>query len=200
MATDRMTDAVHRPTDPVTWLDAHGDALYRFALARVRDAALAEDLVQDTLLAALRAHQSYAGEAAERTWLIAILKNKIIDHFRHSSREAPLPGEPDDEVIDALFRAPGSGHWVTMPGRWDEPETALEQTEFWRVFQECLDGLPERQARVFGLTEFDGLGTEELCKLLGVSTSNLWVLLHRARLRLRECLEQNWFGPTAEKG
>ena len=198
-ATDRMTDPSHQPTDPAAWLDQHGDALYRFALARVRDPALAEDLVQETLLAALRARDSYAGAAAERTWLIAILKNKIIDHFRRSAREAPLPDEPDDDVIDALFRSPGNGHWNRMPSRWDEPESALEQTHFWQVFQECLEGLPARQAQLFSLVEFEGLATEELCKLLAVSTSNVWVMLHRARLRLRECLEQNWFGPAAEK-
>ncbi len=195
-----MDDAPHSPSDPVTWLDTHGDALYRFALARVRDPALAEDLVQDTLLAALRARDSYAGAAAERTWLIAILKNKIIDHFRRSAREAPLPDEPDDEAIDALFRTPGNGHWISFPGQWDEPDAALEQAHFWQVFQDCLEALPARQAQIFGLAEFDGLATEELCKLLGASTSNVWVMLHRARLRLRECLEQNWFGPAAEKG
>lgn len=195
-----MHHTPHPPSDPVLWLDAHGDALYRFALARVRDAALAEDLVQDTLLAALRARDSYAGAAAERTWLIAILKNKIVDHFRRAVREQPLAEEPDDEVIDALFRTPGNGHWVSYPDRWDEPEGALENTRFWQVFQDCLDALPARQARIFGLAEFDGLDTDELCKLLGASTSNVWVMLHRARLRLRECLEQNWFGPAAEKG
>ena len=194
-----MDDASYSASDPATWLDAHGDALYRFALVRVRDPALAEDLVQETLLAALRARDSYAGEAAERTWLIAILKNKIVDHFRRSAREAPLPDEPDDDVIDALFRTSGSGHWNTVPDRWREPDAALEQTRFWQVFQDCLDGLPARQAQIFGLAEFDGLATEELCKLLGASTSNVWVMLHRARLRLRECLEQNWFGPAVEK-
>lgn len=194
-----MDDASHPPSDPVTWLDAHGDALYGFALARVRDPALAEDLVQDTLLAALRARDSYEGSAAERTWLIAILKNKIIDHYRRGAREAPLPDEPDDDVIDALFRVPGNGHWISMPGRWDEPEAALEQAHFWQVFQDCLDRLPARQAQIFGLAEFDGLATEELCKRLGASTSNVWVMLHRARLRLRECLERNWFDPATEK-
>jgi RNA polymerase sigma-70 factor (ECF subfamily) len=181
-------------SDPNTWLDAHGDALYRFALQRVRDRTLAEDLVQDTLLAALRARASFAAQASERTWLIAILKNKIIDHFRRSAREAPLPEHlAPDEAVEAMFQAESDDHWAEPPSAWPRPDTALEQAEFWRVFQNCLEDLPPRQAQAFALSEIDGLSTDELCKLFGASTSNVWVLLHRARLRLRECLETHWF-------
>jgi RNA polymerase sigma-70 factor, ECF subfamily len=186
-------------SDPATWLDRHGDVLYRFALLRVRIPAVAEDLVQETLLAALRAREHFAGQAAEQTWLIAILKNKIVDHFRRGTREAALPeGDDPDAVIDALFNA--ADHWAQPAARWGEPEATLEQTEFWRVLRDCLAGLPPRQAQAFALTEFDGLDTASLCKVLGASTSNVWVLLHRARLRLRECLDDNWFGgAVAEK-
>lgn len=194
-----MNDARHSLSDPETWLDAHGDALYRFALQRVREPALAEDLVQDTLLAALRAQAGFAAQASERTWLVAILKNKIIDHYRRASRECPLPEHLDpDEAVDTLFRDEPDGHWVEPPSSWPRPDTALEQAEFWRVFQECLDALPDRQSRAFVLCEIDGLTTEELCKLFGASTSNMWVLLHRARLRLRGCLETRWFAPHGE--
>jgi RNA polymerase sigma-70 factor (ECF subfamily) len=175
-----------------------GTCLYRFALLRVRHSTTAEDLVQETLLAAWRARDSFAGQAAERTWLIAILKNKLIDHFRRTSRETPLPDMVDtDDVIDALFNE-HTDHWLQPPAAWAQPDNALEQAEFWQVFQDCLAGLPARQAQAFTLTEVDGLSTEELCKALAAQPSNIWIMLHRARLRLRECLEQRWFGATAE--
>lgn len=194
-----MNDAPGKLTDPATWLEQHGDSLYRFALLRVRNPAIAEDLVQETLLAAWRAQAGFAGEAAERTWLIAILKNKLIDHFRRSSRETPLPDMADtDDAIDALF-AQHNGHWAHTPAAWSDPDDALEQAEFWRAFQDCLANLPARQAQAFTLTEIDGLSTEELCKVLAAQPSNVWVMLHRARLRLRECLEQRWFGAAENR-
>jgi len=193
-----MNDAPGKLSDPATWLDQHGDSLYRFALLRVRNPTTAEDLVQETLLAAWRAKDSFAGQATERTWLIAILKNKLIDHFRRTSRETPLPDMADtDDAIDALFNE-HTDHWLHPPANWSRPDNALEQAEFWQVFQDCLAGLPARQAQAFTLTEVDGLSTEELCKALAAQPSNVWVMLHRARLRLRECLEQRWFGATAE--
>ncbi|HCU53962.1 MAG TPA: RNA polymerase subunit sigma [Gammaproteobacteria bacterium] len=192
-----MNKKSHPHTDPNTWLDQHGDALYRFALVRVRDSAVAEDLVQDTLLAALRAHERFAGQSSELTWLIAILKNKIVDHYRRHVREAPLPESEDpDGLIDALFKK-SNDHWLTVPAAWQDPDTSLENSQFWQAFTDCLQGLPARQAQAFTLTELDGLGTDELCKVLGVTSSNVWVLLHRARLRLRECLEHGWFGNEA---
>lgn len=185
-------------SDPEAWLELHGDSLYRFALMRVYEPSLAEDMVQETLLAAWRAKETFAGGSTERTWLIAILKNKLIDHFRRSSRESPLPEKDNsDEAIDALFSA-HSNHWARRPAPWANPDDALEQSEFWRIFQECLRGLPTRQAQLFTLCEIEGLTTEELCKVTQAQPSNVWVMLHRARLRLRSCLEKEWFGPAAE--
>jgi RNA polymerase sigma-70 factor (ECF subfamily) len=193
-----MNDEHGKLSDPATWLDQHGDSLFRFALLRVRNPTVAEDLVQETLLAAWRAKDNFAGQAAERTWLIAILKNKLIDHFRRTSRETPLPDLADtDDAIDALFTK-HNDHWARPPAAWANPDDALEQTEFWDVFRDCLADLPARQALAFTLTEIDGLSTEELCKALTAQPSNVWVMLHRARLRLRECLEQRWFGAEAE--
>ena len=186
-------------SDTDTWLDRHGDALYRYALIRVREPAVAEDLVQETLLAALRARNKFAGQASERTWLVAILKNKIIDHFRQAARETPLPDPPEpDDTVDAFFQGEPSGHWAEEPAAWGHPESAMEQTQFWAAFRDCLTRLPERQAQVFALTELDELSTPELCKALDITASNAWVLLHRARLRLRDCLERNWFGIGTE--
>jgi RNA polymerase sigma-70 factor (ECF subfamily) len=185
-------------SDPATWLDTHGDSLYRFALQRVRDPATAEDLVQETLLAAWHARDKFAGKSAERTWLIAILKNKLIDHLRRSRREAPLPdADLGDEVVDTMF-AEHDGHWARTPAAWSKPDDALEQAEFWKILQACLEALPARHAQAFNLSEIDGLSTDQLCKVLEVQPSNVWVMLHRARLRLRECLELRWFGLASE--
>jgi len=195
-----MSDATAPGTlsDPATWLDRHGDSLYRFALQRVRDPATAEDLVQETLLAAWRAKAGFAGKSAERTWLIAILKNKLVDHLRRTRREAPLPeSDVADEAVDALF-AEHDGHWVRPPAAWPKPDDALEQAEFWKIFQACLEALPARHAQAFNLSEIDGLSTDQLCKILEAQPSNVWVMLHRARLRLRECLELRWFGLASE--
>jgi RNA polymerase sigma-70 factor (ECF subfamily) len=185
-------------TDPGTWLAEHGDALYRFAYFRVFDAAAAEDLVQETLLAAWRARGSFRGEASVRTWLIGILKRKAIDFLRARTREQPLAHDTDDDTLDRLFRDDPGQHWRSSPSAWAEPDTALDQQEFWRVFHDCLAGLPARQAQLFALAEFEGLGGEGLCKAAGATPSNVWVMLHRARLRLRQCLEMNWFGRDEE--
>jgi RNA polymerase sigma-70 factor (ECF subfamily) len=177
-----------------SWLDEHGDALYRYALVRVRNAAAAEDLVQETLLAALTARERFAGQSSVRTWLIAILKNKLIDYLRRHAREAPLADDPDDDLIDAMFQDDPGQHWRSPPSVWANPAGALEQTQFWEAFTDCLQQLPPRQAKAFGLCELDGLTGEEACKVLELTASNLWVLMHRARLRLRQCLETRWFG------
>jgi RNA polymerase sigma-70 factor (ECF subfamily) len=186
-------------TDPTAWLDDHGDALFRYAMVRVRNPVVAEDLVQETLLAALVSAEHFAARSSERTWLVGILKHKLIDHFRRSSRETTASDlERDSTGTDDHFR--DSGEWVDhwrpshAPSDWEvTPATAFEQTEFWRVFDTCLDPLPERTARAFTLREIDGLETAEICEILDVTTSNLWVMLHRARLRLRRCIEVNWF-------
>jgi RNA polymerase sigma-70 factor (ECF subfamily) len=176
---------------PARWLAEHGDVLYRFALARVRQRTVAEDLVQETLLAALSAQKNFKGDSSERTWLIGILKNKLIDHWRKSSREAPSP--TDDETVDRLFEDDAEQHWRQEPKAWANPDSALQDKQFWAVLQECLKGLPENQARAFCLTEFDGLPGAEVCKVLNVASTNFWVLLYRARVRLRQCLENEWF-------
>ena len=191
--------ASRKSVDPSAWVDQHGDALFRFAMLRVRNVAVAEDLVQDTLLAALEAYAGFAGRASERTWLIGILKHKIIDHFRRLSRESPVSQTEGEEFEHGeLFRQSGEwvGHWEQdgAPVEWHaNPAELLEQSEFWEVIRQCLSPLPPRLASAFTLREVDGLSSEEICEVLSISVNNLWVMLHRARMHLRHCIEVNWF-------
>lgn len=186
-------------TDPSDWVDTHGDCLYRYALMRVRDAAIAEDLVQETLLAALQSRHAYAGRSAERTWLTGILKHKLVDHFRRASRLA-YSSQPEGEEFehDELFRSEGpwKDHFdpTRAPVEWCAgPAELVEQGEFWEVFGKCISPLPARVGSAFTLREMEGLSSEEICEVLGITVNNLWVMLHRARMHLRRCLELNWF-------
>jgi RNA polymerase sigma-70 factor (ECF subfamily) len=183
--------------DPERWVAEHGDALFHYALSRVRDPGAAEDLVQDALLSALKGHERYEGRSTERTWLVGILKNKVLDHFRAARREACFT---DIEFFaDAEEGSFESGvllrHWLpaSAPGEWEGAGAELDRVEFWGVFQRCTGRLPERIACAFVLREVDGLSTNEICTTLDISASNLWVMLHRARLALRLCLETHWF-------
>jgi RNA polymerase sigma-70 factor (ECF subfamily) len=188
-----------RSPDPVAWVDEHGDYLFKYANFRLRDASAAEDAVQETFLAAIKAYAKFEGRGSERTWLVGILKHKITDHFRKSIREAPLGEGEDDgpEHTEFFVRSDGwDHHWNNnyAPNEWyATPEHLVEQDDFWKVFSECLSPLPKRTASAFTLREVDGLNSEEICEILSISVNNLWVILHRARLHLRNCLEQNWF-------
>ena len=178
------------------WLDDHGDALYGFAFQRLRNRDAAEDLVQETLLAAWRSRASFAANSSERTWLIGILKHKLADHWRHSARQPSEAFDPEavDDLIDQTFDMTKGGHWRVAPSAWNNPDAALEQQQFWQVFVDCVGALPPAQAQAFSLCELDGLKGEEACKAMQIAATNLWVMLHRARLHLRQCLEINWFG------
>lgn len=177
-------------------LTQHRPVLFRYALLTLRDADLAEDVVQETLLAALQAAAGFAERASLRTWLIGILKHKIADQQRRRARETQLFEldriGPDEDIEEDLFNAEGG--WHSPPKAWSHPEQSLEQEEFWRIYEWCQQSLPLRQAKVFMLRELVGLEPEEICKELGFSSTNYWVTLHRARLRLRLCLETRWFG------
>jgi RNA polymerase sigma-70 factor (ECF subfamily) len=171
--------------------------LMRYALLQLRDSTAAEDVVQETLLAALEGSDRFSGRSTIKTWLTGILKHKIIDQLRRKSREQPLLQGDDDErsegdVADALFKA--DGHWQTFPANWGDPDKALENKKFWETFEMCARAMPARTARVFMMREVMDLSTEEICKELGITATNCWVMLHRARLTLRECFETNWFG------
>ena len=181
--------------DPSKWLDCHGDYLYRYALVRVRDAEVAADLLQETLLAAVGSYQGHAGRSSERTWLVAILKHKVVDYFRRAARNAQfqLPPEDDDEAECFETSGPWRGHWREdrAPTSW--PIHGLESREFWATFEHCLSQLPRQMSIAFTLREIDGLTSTEICEILNVTPNNLWVLLHRSRNKLRHLLEVEWF-------
>jgi RNA polymerase sigma-70 factor (ECF subfamily) len=182
-------------------LESLRPALLRFALLQLRNAAQAEDAVQEALVAVLEKPDRFAGQSSLRTYVTGIMKHKIIDTLRAGSRErqfSPREAESDDDVIDSLFAS--DGHAIGMPRQWGDPDAALEQKDFFRVMELCLEKLPEKTARIFLMREWLELETEEICKELGITASNAWVMLYRARVRLRECLDLNWFGSAAPSG
>ncbi|MBA4341836.1 MAG: RNA polymerase subunit sigma [Methylibium sp.] len=167
--------------------------LLKYARLQLRNPAWAEDAVSETLLAALEKPQAFAGQSQLKTWLIGILKHKLIDQIRRNSREISSSASDDDGVdLDELLFKP-DGHWREMPQDWGDPEQALRQLEFMKVLEACVDHLPGQQGRLFMMREWLELETDEICKVLAISPTNLWVMLHRARLRLRDCLQLNWF-------
>ena len=171
--------------------------LVRFAALQLRDSSLAEDVVQEALLAAMQGVAQFEGRSSLKTWVFSILKRKIIDAMRGARREVSISqmsaGGDDDRDYDELFNE--RGFWATehKPHRWTEPEDSLEQQQFWRIFELCLDHLPVRTAQVFSMRELLGLDTDEICKELAITSSNCWVILHRARMGMRLCLEEQWF-------
>lgn len=180
-------------TDPDRWVDEHGDALFRYAILRLRDQELAEEVVQETFLEALRVRESFAGRSTERTWLVGILRHKILDHFRRRGRRR------EESNLDAYERPDGStfdgrGHWKAFPADWDQPGRDIERGEFWAVFGRCLSDVPRGLADAFFLRELDGLDSPSICETLKITPANLWARLHRARTLLRRCLETRWFG------
>lgn len=180
-----MTGTAHE------WLNAHGDYLYRFALARLRDPHLAEDAVQETFLAAIK-NPNFAQQSAPRTWLTGILKHKIIDTMRKSQREIAITDLTDDEDanMDEFFDS--TGHWAEKIMAWNMPSDALEQKQFLSILQGCMDKLPKKLAALFLMRDVHETENEEICKELQISATNAWVMLYRARMSLRKCLEINW--------
>ncbi len=171
--------------------------LMRFAALQLRNSDAAEDSVQETLAAALAGRERFSGKSSLRTWLTGILKHKVIDHVRKQAREQPIISGGDTErseadAIDSLFLA--DGHWREPPSDWGDPHKALQNKAFLAAFEQCAKNLPEKTARVFMMREVLEESTEDICKELKVTSTNCWVMLHRARMSLRECLQTKWFG------
>lgn len=180
-------------SDPNKWVNDHGDYLYNFAWSRVQSKEIAEDLVQETFISALKSLKSFRGDSSELTWLTAILKRKVIDHYRKASTRK----ETSASHFAKPFEKEGAfeGHWILerAPKDWStHEENPLQQEEFQGIMEECLSHLPPKWHSVFILKVMEEISSDEVCKEIGCTPSNLWVMLHRARLQLRECIEIKW--------
>lgn len=209
MATDQHAlgaDPRGDPPEPfgdAEFLQTLRQQMLKFATLQLSDDQLAEDVVQDAIIGALRNARSFKGKSALKTWVFAILKNKIADGLRqrHRSKEVnvQLRQIDDEEDMSELFD--NRGYWLSeeRPAAWGNPHEALRERQFWSVFETCLERLPGSQARVFMMREFVELRSDEICSEVGITVTNLNVMLHRARLRLRECLENRWFAEGAPR-
>lgn len=178
--------------DPAGWLDQHGDYLYRFALARLRDGDLAEEAVQETFVSALKNVSQYSGRGSEQAWLLGILKNKIIDQYRRRRRDPVNVDDESGDIAERLFDEKGSWR-KEIRSALRQSLDSVDRQEFWAILRKCLDALPGRQADVFTLRTMDEQSSEEICKELEISATNYWVILHRARLQLSSCMKHRWF-------
>ncbi len=196
---DKPADVATPLPDPATWVDQHGDYLFRYALSRLGNPEVAEDLVQETFLAALRAAGDFAGKSSERTWFVGIMKHKMVDYFRRQERERPVTAlNSAEDSAEELFDH--KGWWKVKPAKWSaNAGELLERKEFWEIFRRCLAKLPQKLAAAFSLREMDELSSPEICGVLKVTASNLGVLLYRARMGLRRCLEIHWFNTKTKE-
>lgn len=177
---------------PELWVENYADYLYNYAIARIDDREMAMDLVQETFLSGVKGKENFRGQASERTWLVSILKRKIIDHYRKinsskGKREVKMSFYDDGER---------SGNWIEerVPQMWgNEAERSIENEELAAVLDKCIEKLPDKYRIVFQMKTVQQFDTEEICNELDITPSNLWVIIHRARVQLRKCLEDNWF-------
>jgi RNA polymerase sigma-70 factor (TIGR02943 family) len=178
--------------DPEQWVDRYGNMMYRYALSRLSNPETAQDLVQEALAAAVQSYENFQGRSSTKTWLIAILKRKIVDHYRQlSNRQETDDIESVADSMQNLFDQ--TGHWRVMPSAWQvNPADVYEQKEFINVLYACVSKLPSRLAEIFMLREFEEMDTQAICDKLNITESNCWVILYRARMQLRGCLENNW--------
>ncbi|TDJ63241.1 MAG: sigma-70 family RNA polymerase sigma factor [Proteobacteria bacterium] len=178
---------------PERWLDEHGDALYAYAMLRVHHSAAAEDLVQETLLAGIEGIAKFTGGSNTRTWLVSIMKHKIVDRVRKLHREQPLELDTVDEQA-WQSRFDESGHWLVKPTDWGDPAATIENNALGTAIMQCIGQLPEKLRTLIVMREIDGFDSRDLIEILNLSSaSNLWVMLSRGRDKLRSCLGKNWF-------
>jgi RNA polymerase sigma-70 factor (ECF subfamily) len=187
-----MSDGAKHTLDPTKWVDLYADYLFNYAITRIDDQELAKDLVQETFLSGIKGQENFRGQAAERTWLISILKRKIIDHYRKINS-----AKGKKEVRMNFYEAgEKKGRWIEerVPQSWgNDAEKNIENSELKNALDNCIDNLPEKYRIVFLLKTVQKYETEEICKELDITPSNLWVIIHRARVQLRNCMEQKWF-------
>jgi len=177
---------------PDKWVDDYADYLYNYAVARVNNEAIAKDLVQETFFAGLKSAKNFEGKSTERTWLVSILKRKVIDYYRKINSK-----KGQAEVRMSFYDSgDNEGNWIEerVPQSWkNEAEHSIENNELKSQIDQCIDKLPEKYAMVFRMKTIQEFETEEICKELDITPSNLWVIIHRARTQLRNCMEKNWF-------
>lgn len=201
-----LSESQDAPLNDPKFLADLRQMMLKFAKIQLADEALAEDAVQEALIGALKNASNFQRRSALKTWVFGILKHKIADILRKRQRyveaSSLLKEDQEDDNMEQLFK--DNGHWQRheRPANWGVPQEALKQDHFWRIFETCLHSLPENQARLFMMREFIQMEADEICQNLDISTSNLHVMLYRARLKLRECLENKWFlkGENAEAG
>ncbi|MDQ6954907.1 MAG: sigma-70 family RNA polymerase sigma factor [Mariprofundaceae bacterium] len=182
-----------KQVDPESWLQEHGDYLFRYALSRLHHEEIAADMVQETLLAAWRGHARFKGDSTLRTWLVGIMKHKIIDHIRKEIRNRKINHELENDPTSSSFAE--NGAWQHAPSAWvDNPESRCDDLQFRLVLQQCLEHLPKKQRQVFEMRELAGDDTSTICKACDITSTHLHVLMHRARLALQICLQKHWFG------
>jgi len=194
-----MSDKGKHTLKPQMWVEQHGNYLFNYAIVRVNDREKAEDLVQETFLAGLKAKDNFQGKSSERTWLISILKRKVIDTYRkqYSSKVSSM-SEYEQDISDGDFyrtEDPFKGHWLEGKGPHSNslmPEDEMEKEELMEIISRCIKNLPPNLAAAFAMKMIDEAESDEICKELGITASNLWVMLHRARLKMRTCVEIKW--------
>lgn len=179
------------------FLESLRNQMLKFATMQLGDEQLAEDAVQEALIGALNNAKTFSGNAALKTWVFAILKNKITDILRHKQRQVTVSHlstqDEETDLVAMLFDRKGNWYHAERPQNWEDPEGAFNNTQFWQIFELCLEELPPQQAKLFMMREFVELETTEICETTGITINNLFVTLHRARLRLAKCLEHRWF-------
>ncbi|MBP9599912.1 MAG: sigma-70 family RNA polymerase sigma factor [Lutibacter sp.] len=186
-----MSIEIHK-LNPDKWVNLHADYLYNFAIGRVNDHEITKDLVQETFFAGLKAKDNFQGLATERTWLVSILKRKIIDYYRK------INSTKGKAEVKMNFYSDGEheGEWIEerVPSSWNaEVDKKIENEELSDALERCINNLPEKYAMVFRMKTIEQYETEDICKELDITSSNLWVIIHRARTQLRKCMEDNWF-------
>ncbi|MFK5890174.1 MAG: sigma-70 family RNA polymerase sigma factor [Flavobacteriaceae bacterium] len=187
-----MSDQEKNTLDPNKWIDKYADYLFNYTISRLDNAELAKDIVQETFFSGLKAMKNYRGDASERTWLVSILKRKIIDQYRKMNSKK---GRAEVRV-NFYEEGDKKGSWLEecVPQKWDnEAASDIENKELGTAINNCVEALPEKYRVVFNMKTVQNIDTEEICNELDISSSNLWVIIHRARLQLRKCMEESWF-------
>jgi len=190
-----MTESSNPHLSPENWVANYADKLFKYALARVSNEELARDIVQDTFVSALKAAKKFQGRSTEKTWLFSILRNKIIDTYRAKAkyREVSIDTSENSEAEDVYFNTSGSWKANKMPQDWSvKLDTDIEEKEFYKVLGGCMNKLSEKQSAVFKMKYLDRMESEDICKEMGITASNYWVMIHRAKLQLRDCMETHW--------